>query len=151
MTGRAICRGLWGLLALLLAALLYIGLMWFSPLGYAPPEDLPPIDTQRSHQVFAYGTLTQPWVRWLVMGSAGAPREAHLPGYRREGLDGVPDPGAVTEGVVFAVTPAELARLDRYERLGVRYARLEKTLGSGEAAWVYRRLPPENDPVTGHE
>ena len=140
-------------LVLLVASIGVSGYLWLtllSPWSYHPPADLPAIeatmDGERAHQVFAYGTLTRPWVRRIVMGRAGAASADALAGYRREALDVMPEAGARTTGLVFEVTPRELARLDRYERLGIRYARELKRLESGELAWVYRRLAAADEP-----
>lgn len=126
-----------GLVFALAAALWWVLL---SPFGPQPPAGLPGIDAAQPQQVFAYGTLRQPWVRWLVLGRRGETRAARLPDYRRNGLDVQPRPGAVTPGLVFAVSGAELQRLDRYERVGRRYRRSLLTLADGTRAWVYRRL-----------
>lgn len=123
------------------AALLVVWL-WFtllSPWGYAPPQDLPPIEQQQTHRVFAYGTLRYQGVRWLVTGRSTPAKSATLHGFRKEGLDLVPQAGARTHGKVFEVDAETLRRLDRYERLGVRYQRSRLTLDSGATAWVYRR------------
>lgn len=141
---RYLQRALLGLLAVCLVAAGYLWLTLLSPWGYHPPEDLPAIeatmDGERGHQVFAYGTLTRPWVRRIVMGRAGPARPDALAGYRRDALDVIPDATGRTVGQVFEVSRRELARLDRYERLGIRYERELKSLESGELAWVYRRL-----------
>jgi len=125
---------------------LIIGYLWLtfaSPFGYNPrPEYLPAIDEDATYSVFVYGTLTHPWVRWLVMGRAGEGEPAKLPGFRKEELDIEPAAGAVTEGQVITVTADELRALDRYERLGVRYERVELKLKNGETAWVYRLMDP---------
>ena len=121
----------------------YLWLTFASPFGYNPrPEYLPAIDEDATYSVFVYGTLTQPWVRWLVMGRAGETSPAKLPGFTREALDIKPEAGAVTEGKVITVNADELRALDRYERLGVRYERVELTLQSGKTAWVYRLMDP---------
>ena len=130
---------LFWLLALLLMASFVLWLKWFSPFGYQPPEGMPAIE-QTSHQVFVFGTLKSPWVRWLVMGRKGDAQPAQLPGVRRERLTIVPDPDHTTGGYLIEVTAEELARLDHYERLGVRYERVKMQLVDGEEAWVYRRL-----------
>jgi hypothetical protein len=65
---------------------------------------------------------------------------ATLPGFRKQGRNVLPQSGALTRGVVFTVSADELRRLDRYERLGVRYQRRRLPLVSGTAAWVYLRL-----------
>lgn len=127
-------------LALLLgAAAAWFWLTMLSPWFYERPTHLAPIE-QRSHQVFVYGTLTVAPVRWVVMHGNGDPEAASLAGFRREGLDLARDEAATVSGLLLKVTPQELARLDRYERLGVRYRREEMTLEDGEQAWVYRRL-----------
>lgn len=125
---------------------LVIGYLWLtfaSPFGYNPrPEYLPAINEDASYSVFVYGTLTQPWVRWLVMGRAGEAETAKLPGFRKEELDIKAAAGAVTEGKVITVNADELRALDRYERLGIRYERVELALQNGETVWVYRLMDP---------
>ncbi len=93
--------------------------------------------------MFVYGTLRRPLVRWLVMGDRLDPKPAVLPGYQKEALDITPDADSQVEGLVFKVTPEQLRRLDRYERLGLRYDRLLLELEDGSRAWVYQRLPNE--------
>ena len=131
------------IIAITLALLLWLWWTLFSPWGYAPPADLPPLDAAVQHQVFAYGTLRQPLLRWLVIGRLPEVQPAVLPGFRKQGRNVLPQPGALTRGVVFAVSAGELRRLDRYERLGVRYQRRQLPLASGRSAWVYLRI--END------
>ena len=127
------------LLAILLLGFFWIWLMWFSPFGYQPPAGMPAIE-QTSHQVFVFGTLKSPWIRWLVMGRKGDVEPAELRGMRREKLTLVSDPEQSTHGYLIKVTAEELARLDHYERLGVRYERVKMQLVDGQEAWVYRRL-----------
>ena len=128
------------------SALAAAGVLWFvllSPFGYAPPAGfVPPAATPGPHAVFVYGTLRYPSIRRLVLGRAGDPAHAVLAGYRRVNLDLEPVPGEQVEGVVLEVSAEELARLDRYERLGVRYARTRVTLADGTDAWVYTRVEP---------
>lgn len=128
--------------ALLMSGVGYLWLTFVSPFGYNPTIELPVIDEEATYTVFVYGTLTQPWVRWLVMGRAGEGEPARLPGFKKEELDIKPAPGAVTEGQVITVDADELRALDRYERLGVRYERVELSLKNGESAWVYRLMEP---------
>jgi len=132
-------------LALALATITLALLLWlwwtlFSPWGYVPPEDVSAVDATVQQQVFAYGTLRQPVVRWLVVGRSVATDAATLPGFRQRGRNVVAQPGAQTRGEVFTVDADELRRLDRYERLGVRYQRRRLQLASGRSAWVYLRL-----------
>lgn len=137
------------LITVLLTALL-LPPLWFwhnllSPWGYSAPAHLSPIDQTREHTLFVYGTLTHSWIRWLVTGEQIEATAATLPGFRREGLDLVADPDAVTQGEIFRVTPDDLRELDRYERLGIRYQRILLPLSSGEQAWVYTRVKPPAD------
>ena len=120
----------------------YLWLTFASPFGYNPTGELPEIDDDQTYSVFVYGTLTQPWVRWLVMGCAGDSEPAKLPGFRKDELDIQPVSGAVTKGEVITVGADELRALDRYERLGVRYERVKLTLQDGQSAWVYRLMDP---------
>lgn len=120
----------------------YLWLTFASPFGYNPTGSLPEIDEDATYPVFVYGTLTKPWVRWLVTGRAGDSKPARLPGFRKEGLDIRQVEGAVTQGEVITVNAEELRALDRYERLGVRYERVKLTLQSGRSAWVYRLMEP---------
>lgn len=130
------------ILALLASGIGYLWLTFVSPFGYNPTIELPVIDEDASYSVFVYGTLTKPWVRWLVMGRAGEGEPARLPDFKKEELDIKPTPGATVEGQVITVNAEELRALDRYERLGVRYERMELTLKNGESAWVYRLMEP---------
>ncbi|MBK1643747.1 hypothetical protein CKO25_03545 [Thiocapsa imhoffii] len=117
--------------------------LWFtflSPFGFTHPEDLAPSDSQEMQQIFVYGTLRSPLVRWLVLGRAGETHEARLPDHRKVGLDVQPDPRHQTPGLIIRVTAEELRRLDRYERLGVRYERSKQPLSDGSWAWVYQRI-----------
>ncbi|SDK81361.1 Gamma-glutamyl cyclotransferase, AIG2-like [Franzmannia pantelleriensis] len=127
---------------LALSPLLLVGYLWLtmlSPLTYDRPEHLPPI-VQGEHQVFVYGTLRYPLVRWWVYGRTGSPEPARLQGFRRTGLDLEPAEDEVVEGLLLTVDHHELARLDRYERLGIRYERVAQRLTNGQIAWVYLRL-----------
>ncbi|WP_372625226.1 gamma-glutamylcyclotransferase family protein [Arsukibacterium sp.] len=126
----------------------YLWLTFASPFGYKPTVELPAIDDNARYSVFVYGTLKQPWVRYLVMGRAGTGEPATLVGYQKEALDIKPAPGTTTEGLVITVTGTELRALDRYERLGVRYERVELTLQNGKSAWVYQLMDPLMQEIT---
>lgn len=91
------------------------------------------------YPVFVYGTLRLSLVRHLVFGADGEPEPAMLPGFTRRGLDLVEEERSRVHGLLLEVGPAELAALDRYERLGVRYRRDRVMLADGTEAWVYRR------------
>lgn len=130
-------------MVLLVSVLATGGWLWFnfvSSWGYSPPHDLAPIEQHAEHRVFVYGTLAHPWVRRWVIGRSVATESAQLKGYQRQALDLQPQPNEKVQGLVFSVTTNELQRLDRYERLGVRYQRVKKTLANGEQAWVYQLI-----------
>lgn len=118
----------------------WLWLTMLSPFTYERPAHLDPIG-EGPHEVFVYGTLRVPPVRWIVIGDRVETRPAHLEDWRRSGLDLEPAPGKQVPGEVLTVTAEELARLDRYERLGIRYERVRLPLADGSEAWVYRRLP----------
>ncbi|MFQ3787399.1 gamma-glutamylcyclotransferase family protein [Halomonas sp. A29] len=128
-----------GTVAALLAVLGWLWLTMLSPYTYDRPAHLPDIE-EGEHAVFVYGTLRFAPVRWVVMGRAGDTQAAALEGVRREGLDLTEAPGERVEGEVIVVDAGELERLDRYERLGIRYQRVPMRLANGRAVWVYRRL-----------
>ncbi len=127
---------------LALAGWLWLSLL--SPWTYERPEHLAPVQ-EGPHRVFVYGTLTHAPVRWLVYGRVGDPEPAVLEGFERTGLDLSPAAGARVEGLLLRVEGEELERLDRYERLGLRYERVRLVLADGREAWVYRRLPATAD------
>lgn len=129
--------------ALLVGGAVGLGGLWFtmfSPWGYAPPSGLPAIEANVPQRVFVYGTLRNVFVRWGVIGRHVPTEAAQLPGYRKQGLDLRAQSGASVDGEVFVVDAEQLRRLDRYERLGVRYERIERALQDGTVAWVYRRI-----------
>jgi gamma-glutamylcyclotransferase (GGCT)/AIG2-like uncharacterized protein YtfP len=105
------------------------------PIEIVVPEEPGP------HRLFVYGTLRSPLVRFVVTGRVRSTETASLPGFRRVGRDIAYDPESQVEGLVVYVSTSELRRLDRYERTGQRYERVELVLDDGDPAWVYRMLP----------
>lgn len=128
-------------LALTLLPVIYLWWVLLSPGGYRVPAGFELDPAAGEQQVFVYGTLRNPAVRRLVVGRPVPTEEAFLPGYRKQGLDLQPEPGAGVHGELLTVAPPGLSRLDRYERLGLRYERVEATLDDGRRVWIYRRLP----------
>ncbi|WP_083004261.1 gamma-glutamylcyclotransferase family protein [Halomonas sp. GT] len=126
--------------ALLIGAAGWLWLTMLSPWFYERPSHLPIIE-ERTHSVFVYGTLRYLPVRWVVMGSSGNPQPARLEGFKKQGLDLTPDAYSHVDGLRLEVTADQLLRLDRYERLGIRYERVKHTLTDGSTAWVYLRMP----------
>lgn len=121
------------------AILAYLWLVLLSPFNYEYPEHMAAPPSEGGYQrVFVYGTLRYAPVRWIVMGRAGAPEPHTLQGYTKTALDIRPDPEGEVEGFLLKVTDEELRRLDRYERLGVRYLRTRVSLEDGREAWVYQ-------------
>ncbi|GEN24545.1 hypothetical protein HCU01_24940 [Halomonas cupida] len=133
------------LIVLLLLCLTVGGawLVWRSPLGYDPPADLPEVGAG-PHQVFVYGTLRSPVVRWLVTTDYLESTPAVLEDYRRDGLDVDTAPGHQVEGELLSVDRETLLELDRYERLGVRYRRVPVKLQDGQQVWLYQRLSDQD-------
>lgn len=129
-------------LALLLIIAVYLWLLLAAPFGYDYPPGYypePAVSQPETARVFVYGTLRYRLVRTLVMRAGGEPRPAVLEDYARVGLDLRPRAGARVEGLLLRVDREQLRRLDRYERLGVRYGRQRLRLQDGTRAWVYRR------------
>ncbi|MDX1588012.1 MAG: gamma-glutamylcyclotransferase family protein [Oleiphilaceae bacterium] len=120
---------------LLLALAFYLWLILLSPFGYEPPEQSVALQEGQHHGLFVYGTLRNPLVRLLVTGQWVESTPARVQGYRREGLNLVPDDDASVAGELLWIQTDTLQRLDRYERLGERYQR--------------RRLPPEQTSIEG--
>lgn len=93
--------------------------------------------------LFVYGTLTAPERQRAIIGRAAASAPAALEGYHKGtitlGLHTYPiaraHAGARIEGLVLAVTAAELALFDRYETDA--YRRVRVTLAGGAEAWLY--------------
>ena len=100
----------------------------------APP---PPDDEA---YVFGFATLTNPIVRFVVLGRNAPAEPAALRGWQRHRRDLRDAPDLVLNGVRFRVTPDEMVRLDRYERTGRRYRRDLMELEDGTMAWVYRLI-----------
>jgi hypothetical protein len=104
--------------------------------------------------LFSYGTLQLPQVQRATYGRLLEGRPDALIGYRLTPLS-ITDPGVVAlsgapvhmiacrtgdaadriAGVVYEITPEELAETDDYE--GDAYGRIEVILESGAAAFVY--------------
>ena len=105
------------------------------------------------HPLFSYGTLQQPEVQLATYGRLLEGERDVLRGYRLENLPSR-DPAAILisgtalhkvarpggpmdliRGMVFTLTPDELASTDAYE--GDDYRRVAVTLESGATAYVY--------------
>ena len=107
--------------------------------------------------LFSYGTLRLPQVQQATYGRQLEGRPDTLVGYRLRPI-AIEDPEVVAtsglavhhiayatgdatdrvEGIVFALSEAELAATDRYE--SGPYERVEAVLASGRPAWVYVSL-----------
>ena len=98
-----------------------------------------------TESLFVYGTLMDPVVQNRVFGRVAPGKRDTLPDYRKDRIRlgyGLvypiirPEIGSAVEGLVFYVTPGELALIDAYE--GIVYRRKKVTLMSGQQAWVYQ-------------
>jgi len=97
-------------------------------------------------RLFSYGSLRQPVVQLSAFGRLLAGREDELPGFElqtvqhgeRQFANVVRSSVAqrAVPGLVFEITPAELAAADEYERADA-YTRITARLSSGIEAWVY--------------
>ncbi|WP_296473471.1 gamma-glutamylcyclotransferase family protein [Roseinatronobacter sp.] len=131
---------------IILAAVLsaFIVLSWLmitrAPV-YLPRLDAnAPSPPEEEAYVFGFATLTNPVVRFVVLGRHAPAEPAALRGWQRHRRDLRDAPDLVLHGVRFRVTPAEMIRLDRYERTGRRYRRDLMELEDGSFAWVYRLM-----------
>jgi gamma-glutamylcyclotransferase (GGCT)/AIG2-like uncharacterized protein YtfP len=101
----------------------------------ASPSDTAP--------VFVYGSLKRGERNhhWIAAGTYRG--EALLPGARLYDLGPFPmavasdDPADTIAGELYAVTPAMLAALDRFEGVPRLYERQSWRLADGSQAWVY--------------
>ncbi|HEY0125322.1 MAG TPA: gamma-glutamylcyclotransferase family protein [Rhizobium sp.] len=107
-----------------------------------------------SIHLFSYGTLRYPEVQMSSFGRLLDGAEDSMPGFRKDMLE-ITDPAVIATsgerfhpvvmpsgdpadevpGTVFRISAEELAAADRYEVSD--YKRIEVTLKSGTAAWVY--------------
>jgi gamma-glutamylcyclotransferase (GGCT)/AIG2-like uncharacterized protein YtfP len=99
-------------------------------------------------RVFSYGSLQRAEVQRAMFGRTLDARADQLRGFERT-LSGngkhanlVPrgDVVATVSGILLELTDAELVQADEYER-NDGYARIEVTLVSGAAAWLYIESP----------
>lgn len=109
-------------------------LLALSGFVYVTATDAP--TWERTERVFVYGTLTNPAVRFMVCRCHTPLIPATLKNYHKQGLTIIPDENATVSGGVIAVSPTELARIDRYERVPDRYRRETVTI-RGQSMWVY--------------
>ena len=113
---------------------------------------------ETSVSLFSYGTLQLPRVQRATFGRLLAGRPDALPGFALAPLTVIDaaaiaasgtaahtiaratgDPADIVPGIVFAITPAELAAADRYE---VDPIRIEVRLASGARAFAYVGAEP---------
>lgn len=141
MTRMTIAKRLFAVFAVLaFVSAIWLWFVLLSPWGFSLPAGSAMPHAEAPHRVFVYGTLRWRPVRWAVLGQDVPVELSSLPGYRKQGLDVQPSSGDVVQGEVLVVDAQALRRLDRYERLGVRYERVAKTLSDGSRAWVYQRI-----------
>jgi hypothetical protein len=113
-----------------------------------------PTDHEATERLFSYGTLQLEAVQLATFGRRLAGAKDALPGFAQTMLK-IEDAAVVAtsgkthhpivqftgraedrvDGMVFEVTPEELANADKYEVAA--YKRVAVTLRSGQQAWVY--------------
>jgi hypothetical protein len=130
---------------MILIALILLVALWFAitraPFYLPPTNAATPAPPDGPALVFGFATLTNPLVRLVVVGRWVSASPAQLRGWQRgQERDIVEGADMVLDGVVFRVTPAEMRRLDRYERTGRKYRRDLMVLEDGRSAWVYRLI-----------
>ena len=129
------------IIALALALVLLMWLMITRAPIYLPYHDAnAPPPPEDDTYVFGFATLTNPIVRFIVVGRPVPAEPAALRGWERYRRDIRDAPDITLHGVRFRVTPEEMIRLDRYERTGRKYRRDEMVLEDGSTAWVYRLM-----------
>ncbi len=129
------------LLVIVLALVLLVWLLITRAPIYLPYHDAnaPPPPEDDSY-VFGFATLTNPIVRFVVVGRPVPAEPAALRGWERYRRNIRDAPDITLHGVRFRVTPEEMIRLDRYERTGRKYRRDKMVLEDGSTAWVYRLM-----------
>ena len=94
------------ILVILIIAVAVWWWIWLNPYSFNFSETTLEIDQEAEHRVFAFGTLTNPLVRTIVIRAYVPTEPAELEGYRRYRLDLLPEDDAVTEGrFFFTLTP----------------------------------------------
>lgn len=113
----------------------------------------------RTERLFSYGTLQQASVQRAIFGRVLEGSADSLVGFAQRMVE-ITDPDVIAksgktqhpivvragddadrvQGMVFAITPAELAAADAYEVSD--YERVAVTLASGVRAWVYVAKAP---------
>ena len=96
--------------------------------------------SQRTETVFVYATLTNPLIRTYACRCFVGSQPSTLSGYYRDGRTIIASNTATVNGVIITVSPAELARLDRYEGVPIDYQR-ESLLVNDVPVFVYIKNP----------
>ena len=94
----------------------------------------------RAHHIFVYATLRHALVRACVCRRFVRGTPAILYGYTKKGRTIIPNTDAQTNGLLIRVSDTELTRLDRYERVGKKYDRVQIAIDTTHA-WVYVKRP----------
>ena len=114
------------LVATIVLVIGFIGFLWLTT----------PTDTERTETVFVYATLTNPIIRTLTCQCLTNLTPATLSQYEQINRTIVPNQTENVSGGLISVTPSELRRLDRYERVPTRYTR-EVVQVHNQPVWVY--------------
>ena len=92
-----------------------------------------------TEQLFVYGTLQNPLVRFFACRCITPSAPYTISGFQMMERDLLPaEPEAVVHGQILTVTPVELARFDRYERVPEQYVRVRASF-IADQPWIYLR------------
>lgn len=91
---------------------------------------------EQPHSLFVYGTLKNNLIRYYSCRCLVPETPVTLSGYKKIGLNIVPSETDSVAGSILQITPTQLERIDRYERVPRRYTRERITI-DGHTHWVY--------------
>jgi len=95
--------------------------------------------SEQSEELFVYGTLQNPLIRFLACRCLTPSEPYTLTGFQVVDLDLRPaPPNSQVSGHILSVTPVELRRFDHYERVPDRYVRVRAPFITNEP-WIYLR------------
>ena len=114
-----------------------VGVLCGGGIGLTMLIHINPPPTERTEQVFIYGTLLNPYIRNIACLCQTSSTPVTLPHYEKVGRNIVPQENSVVYGAVIQVSSRELRRLDRYEKVPRKYRREQITI-AGDDYWVYR-------------
>lgn len=108
-------------------------------------------DQEPTEQLFVYGTLQNPLIRFLTCRCITPSEPYAISGFHVVKRNLLPaEPEAIVHGQIIEVTPVELTRFDRYEQVPKRYVRVRASFIPREP-WVYLRRETASSTQTQQE